>query len=85
MGAERAIGMVTMSDKSAKSGTKPSLSDDDIATYTRRPGPQGGAPGTDADADAHAGPDVDVDAPTDVDTDTAKGASSDKATDKDTS
>ncbi len=83
MGAERAIGMVTMSDKSAKSGAKPSLSDDDIATYTRRPGPQGGALGT--DADAHAGPDVDVHAPTDVDTDTAKGAGSDKATDKDTS
>ncbi|WP_224814543.1 hypothetical protein [Hasllibacter sp. MH4015] len=65
-----------MSDDTAKTSEKPSLSDKDIATYARRGGPGAGAPGTDSDAhsdvgtDAHAATDVDshAAAPTDKDT-----------------
>lgn len=61
-----------MSGDSTKTTRKPSLSDKDIATRTRRSGPASGAPGT--DADAHSDSDTDAHASTDVDTDTNKAA-----------
>ena len=44
----------------AETKPKKTLSDSDIATYQRRGGPAGGAPGTDADTHAHAHKDADA-------------------------
>lgn len=63
-----------MTDKTTQTGTTEaqpkSLSDSDIATFTRRPGPASGAPGSD------------VDTHSDVDT-AIPAAHGDAATDKD--
>ncbi|NKX44671.1 hypothetical protein [Roseicyclus persicicus] len=63
--------------------SKKTLSDSDIATYQRRGGPSGGAPGTDADTHAH----TDADTQAQTDSDTAPKAHSDRdavpATDRD--
>ena len=42
----------------AETKPKKTLSDSDIATYQRRGGPAGGAPGTDADTHAHTDADA---------------------------
>jgi len=47
-----------------------SLSDDQISTLHRRPGPSGSAPGTDVDSDAHVATDHDTAAPQATDHDT---------------
>lgn len=50
------------------------LSDSDIATYQRRTGPAGAAPGTDADTHAHTDHDTAPKAATDADAATDRDA-----------